>query len=53
MLPLIALIAFILGCILVSAPVKDPWKEIGRACLWCGLLACLLATASWHAIPLH
>jgi hypothetical protein len=54
MLPLLALIALILGIILLAVPVKrDPWPEIAKACLWCGLLVCLLSLASWHGIPLR
>lgn len=44
-LPIVPVVAAVAGAALVALTSKEPWKEIGRALLWGGTFAALLASS--------
>lgn len=48
---IVPVIALIIGVLLLATVAKEPWREVGRALLWCSILVLLLVLAN-HTVRL-
>ncbi len=43
--PIVPVVAAVGGVFIMAMTAKDPWREVGRALLWGGAFAALLASS--------
>lgn len=48
---IVPVIALIIGVLLLATVTKEPWRELGKALLWCSVLVLLFVLAK-HTVKL-
>lgn len=43
--PIVPVVAAAVGVVVIALTTKEPWREVGRALLWAGAFAALLASS--------